>query len=149
MNRNQESRTGHFAPIRPGSAQSRSSQADGPGTGSVPGTPASLSVNYLPTKFAPVVGIKRRKGGDVHVPKRGGGRDAFRAGEARMPQANDEDYDGVQSGWFGKNGRRAKPKMKWNRFKLILFVANLLVRISASIPARSALTSLNSCVCIR
>lgn len=95
-------------------------------------TPTSLSVNYLPSKFAPVGGARRRagKGGAAEdAPKRGGGREAFRAGENRMPDATDEDYDGVQGAWFGKTGGHTKPRMKWTRFKWILFVANLLVRL--------------------
>lgn len=72
----------------------------------------SLSVNYLPTKFSPIVppgGIRKRKGGDdvePVIPKRGGGVDVFRAGQARMPG--------------GKS-------MRWTKFKWILFITNLFV----------------------
>ncbi|KAH9912154.1 uncharacterized protein BXZ73DRAFT_93244 [Epithele typhae] len=55
--------------------------------------------------------------------RRGGGRDAFKANEARMPGEGDDDYDGVDPG--RKGGRR----LRWNRFKWILFVANLLFSI--------------------
>jgi hypothetical protein len=40
------------------------------------------------------------------MPKRGGGRGAFRSGEARMPAEHDDDHDGINSGWFGKDGGR-------------------------------------------
>ncbi|KAG1804470.1 hypothetical protein EV424DRAFT_1432108 [Suillus variegatus] len=79
----------------------------------------SLSVNYLPNKFAS--GLlsptpRRRRPGkdnDDHpaMHKRGGGREAFKSGEARMPAEGDEDYDGVT--WF-----------KW-----ALFIANLALSI--------------------
>jgi len=62
------------------------------------------------------------------IPKRGGGREAFKSGEARMPGEGDDDYDGVNSGWFGgAAGGRPKPRMRWNRFKWILFVSNILL----------------------
>ncbi|KAA1477993.1 hypothetical protein DENSPDRAFT_787427 [Dentipellis sp. KUC8613] len=91
----------------------------------------SLSVNYLPSKFSDAVlynGLKRRNrnGQTVGVPKRGGGREAFRSGEARMPNEADEDYDGVQSGWFGKDGKGPKSRLRWNRFKWVLFFSNFL-----------------------
>jgi hypothetical protein len=88
-----------------------------------PGTPSSLSQHYLPQKFAPLTNVRRRKGyaADPTLPKRGGGREAFGAGTARMPDAKDEDYDGVQNG-FGAGGAG-----KWTRFKWILFVANSCV----------------------
>lgn len=90
----------------------------------------SLSVNYLPNKFSDALlynGLKRRngKGPSMPMPKRGGGREAFRSGEARMPGEGDEDYDGVQSGWFSKGGS-VKSALRWNRFKWTLFVANTL-----------------------
>ncbi|THH27931.1 hypothetical protein EUX98_g6260 [Antrodiella citrinella] len=93
-------------------------------------TGTSLSVNYLPAKFSGSLGSKRRKGKDAAellMPKQGGGRDAFRSNEARMPGAADEDYDGVNSGWFGgKEGGRTRPGGRWTRFKWILFFANIL-----------------------
>jgi hypothetical protein len=62
--------------------------------------------------------------------KRGGGREAFRSSEARMPAEGDEDYDGITGRWFGgKEGAHARPHMHWNRFKWALFVANLAVSI--------------------
>jgi hypothetical protein len=100
----------------------------------------SLSINYLPTKFSSsLLGrgtARKRKGkkGDALnpvVPKRGGGVEAFRSGEARMPGEGDEDYDGVTGGWLGGKVAGSKPKkLRWNRFKWILFLANILVRIS-------------------
>jgi hypothetical protein len=93
----------------------------------------SLSINYLPSKFSPSLlsgGARKRKGktGDVIdpvMPKRGGGVEAFRSGEARMPQGGDEDYDGVTGGWLG--GGLKPRKLRWNKFKWILFFANVLV----------------------
>ncbi|KAG1902738.1 uncharacterized protein F5891DRAFT_1186380 [Suillus fuscotomentosus] len=98
----------------------------------------SLSVNYLPNKFAS--GLlsptpRRRRPGkanDDHpaMHKRGGGREAFKSGEARMPAEGDEDYDGVTGGWFGgKEGGHTRPHMHWNRFKWALFIANLALSI--------------------
>ncbi|KAI0076802.1 hypothetical protein K474DRAFT_1597270 [Panus rudis PR-1116 ss-1] len=95
----------------------------------------SLSVNYLPTKFSNTLVTKRRKGGKdaaggYIVPKQGGGREAFRSNESRMPGAGDDDYDGVTSGWFGgKEGGRTRPRLRWNRFKWTLFVANTILTL--------------------
>ncbi|TBU25866.1 tetraspanin Tsp2 [Dichomitus squalens] len=93
------------------------------------GKATSLSVNYLPSKFSSNIlsgGMKRRKGkgGDIPIPKRGGGREAFRANEARMPGDGDDDYDGVS---FGQGGR--KGRLRWNRFKWILFFSNLVFSV--------------------
>jgi hypothetical protein len=92
----------------------------------------SLSVNYLPTKFSDAVlynGLKNR-GKAFHLgPKRGGGREAFRSGEARMPGDGDEDYDGIQGSFFTKEGGRTKPRLRWNGFKWTLFLSNFLVSI--------------------
>src|SRR5688572_8630783 len=75
-------------------------------------TNLSLSVNYIPSKFsatrASSGGLRNRKGPDS-IPKRGGGLDAFRSGEARMPQG--------------------KGQMRWTKFKWILFFSNILVRL--------------------
>jgi len=90
----------------------------------------SRSVNYLPTKFSDAVlynGLKNRGKGNQLGPKRGGGREAFRSGEARMPGEGDDDYDGVQGGLFGKEGGRTRPRLRWNKFKWSLFLSNLLV----------------------
>lgn len=92
----------------------------------------SLSINYLPSKFSDAVlynGLKNR-GKGLHLgPKRGGGREAFRSGEARMPGEGDEDYDGVQGSLFGKEGGRTQPRLRWNKFKWTLFFSNILVSI--------------------
>ncbi|KIK19622.1 hypothetical protein PISMIDRAFT_682940, partial [Pisolithus microcarpus 441] len=104
----------------------------------------SLSVNYLPSKFSSGIlspGATRRKHGvDISVPKRGGGREAFKASEPRMPDDGDEDYDGVSGDWFGgKEGGRTRPRMRWNKFKWSLFVANACLSVYA-------LTGLISCL---
>ena len=92
----------------------------------------SLSVNYLPTKFSDAVlynGLKNRGKAFPLGPKRGGGREAFRSGEARMPGDGDEDYDGIQGSFFTKEGGRTKPRLRWNGFKWTLFFSNFLVSI--------------------
>ncbi|KAF9445753.1 hypothetical protein P691DRAFT_805241 [Macrolepiota fuliginosa MF-IS2] len=94
----------------------------------------SLSVNYIPSKFSDAMlspaGPRRRKGaGGFSIPKPGGGVEAFRSGEARMPGANDEDYDGIQSGVLGAKDRRTGRRMRWTRFKWILFFANIFLTI--------------------
>ncbi|KAG6330589.1 hypothetical protein ID866_8500 [Astraeus odoratus] len=96
----------------------------------------SLSVNYLPSKFSTGLlspGARRRKGrSGAHVPKRGGGREAFKSNEPRMPAEDDEDYDGVTGGWFGgKEGGHTLPRMRWNKFKWTLFIANICLSIYA------------------
>jgi hypothetical protein len=92
----------------------------------------SLSVNYIPHKFSDAM-FRQRKGFPA-MPKLGGGVEAFRSGEARMPGANDEDYDGVQSGWLGAKDRQTGRRMRWTRFKWILFSANVLVSCCSFIP---------------
>lgn len=92
----------------------------------------SLSVNYLPSKFSDAVlynGLKNRGKAFHPGPKRGGGREAFRSGEARMPGDGDEDYDGIQGSFFTKEGGRTKPRLRWNGFKWTLFFSNFLVSI--------------------
>jgi hypothetical protein len=100
------------------------------------GSPVSLSVNYLPSKFSDTLlipGARRRKGKsgvNAMMPKRGGGVEAFRSGEARIPGQNDDDYDGVSGGlWGGKNGGKTQPRLRWNRFKWTLFIANIFLTI--------------------
>lgn len=91
----------------------------------------SLTVNYVPTKLSAALlspantGPYRRKGkGDsLSLPKQGGGVDAFRSGEARIGSRHDDEYDGIMHGYS-----RGKKKMKWTKFKWILFFANILVR---------------------
>ena len=97
----------------------------------------SLSINYLPSKFSNTIVTKRRrngKGADYMMPKQGGGREAFKSNEARMPGEGEDDYDGVDVGLFGgKEGGRSRPKGHWNRFKWCLFVANSIVRALSSV----------------
>ncbi|KAF9239480.1 hypothetical protein BU15DRAFT_88029 [Melanogaster broomeanus] len=113
-------------------------------TATLPKGSSSLSVNYLPTKFSPSLisrAVRSRKGKEKAQFPRGGGREAFKIGEARMPEAGDEDYDGVTGGWFGgKEG--AHIRMRWNRFKVALFIAN----IAASRLSVYALTGLIFCL---
>lgn len=46
-----------------------------------------------------------------------------------MPGEGDDDYDGVNDAWFGgKAGGHPKHRMRWNRFKWILFLSNVTVR---------------------
>ncbi|KAM5538363.1 hypothetical protein V8D89_007965 [Ganoderma adspersum] len=114
---------------RSGSYRSMSPKNDTPlmGGGDTKGT--SLSVNYLPSKFSANIlagGMKRRKGkggSPIPIPKTGGGREAFRANESRMPGDGDDDYDGVS---FGQS---RKGRLRWNRFKWVLFIANLVFTI--------------------
>ncbi|KAJ2919060.1 hypothetical protein MD484_g1335, partial [Candolleomyces efflorescens] len=127
----------------------------------------SLSVNYLPSKFSSGMlnleareGARRRRGGGVkgggkglemggmRMPKMGGGREAFRAGEARMAGDGDEDEDDEfranesvdtnRSSWaFWRKPTRVetpitplpRKKMRWNRFKWILFACNTMLTV--------------------
>ncbi|KAF8808256.1 hypothetical protein BYT27DRAFT_7287627 [Phlegmacium glaucopus] len=57
-----------------------------------------LSVNYIPSKFS---------NDEPNLPKRGGGLQAFKTNEPRMPQG--------------------KGRLRWHRFKWILFVTNFLL----------------------
>lgn len=89
---------------------------------------ASLSVNYVPNKFSMIAspGLQKRRSA-IKPPamKTGGGREAFRSHEARMPDANDDDYDGVDN----INLSQMRPRLRWNRFKWILFCSNFLVSV--------------------
>jgi len=87
--------------------------------------PASLSINYVPTKFtklhAPGDWAHRRA-------KTGGGRDAFAKNESRMGMVGTVDDDEGVVFQLGKGGlKKKKPKLRWNRFKWILFLTNLTV----------------------
>jgi len=123
-------------PPNPPFASSGVSPSSSSPTGSVSGDDGgnvSLTVNYIPSKFSNSLltgsfrNRKSNKGVDPVIPKRGGGVDAFRSGEARMPVQADEDYDGVTSAWFGKDA--TKKKMRWNKFKWTLFCANVLLTL--------------------
>ncbi|KAI6131928.1 hypothetical protein EDD17DRAFT_1776567 [Pisolithus thermaeus] len=90
----------------------------------------SLSVNYLPSKFSSGIfspGARRCKHGvDLSIPKRGGGWETS--------------YDGVSGNRFGgKEGGHTHPRMRWNKFKMELFVANVCLSVYA-------LTSLIFCL---
>ncbi|KIL71224.1 hypothetical protein M378DRAFT_65316 [Amanita muscaria Koide BX008] len=112
------------------------------------GDSSSLTVNYLPRKFSSTIlnpaNPRRRKntafpksGAPATFPKRGGGVDAFRSGESRIPDPSvngDDAYYGVDAHSPGAKtevfgGQRRAKKSKWNKFKWILFVSNLLFTI--------------------
>ena len=75
------------------------------------------------------------------VPKMGGGVDVFKSGEARMGGEGDEDEDvyiddkrsTTNNRWFERGRRRKslqhKRKLRWNKFKWILFISNTLVSL--------------------
>jgi len=93
----------------------------------------SLSINYVPAKFSRPhsPGIHQRKNAKPGGPKRGGGLDAFGDGHNRMADRDDEDYEGIQfgggpAGWSSSN---KKPRLRWNRFKWILFIMNICLTI--------------------
>ncbi|KAG6906389.1 hypothetical protein DXG01_014155 [Tephrocybe rancida] len=98
-------------------------------------TDLSLTANDLLLKFAhtpllPGASHSRKRKGrksEMNGPKRGGGVESFRSGEARMPGQEDDGYDGVQGRVFGKDGAGKKGKLRWNKFKWILFFANILL----------------------
>jgi len=96
----------------------------------------SLSLNYIPTKFSGPLNsdVKRR---NVHGIKQGGGREAFKRRESRMPRGDDEDYDGVENvrqTWFGgPPGAKKKKRLRWTSFKWILFCTNFLVMLYSTI----------------
>lgn len=83
---------------------------------------SARSANYVPSKFPrpQSVGLYRRR--NHLLLKSGGGRDVFAHDQARMPDVGDEDYDGVDV------GKTQRPRLRWNRFKWCLFLANLVVR---------------------
>ncbi|KAG6906867.1 hypothetical protein DXG01_011629 [Tephrocybe rancida] len=97
-------------------------------------TDLSLMVNYLPSKFShtpllPSASLSRKaKGGkaEMNVPKRGGGVEAFRSLEARMPGQEDDDYDGVQGRTFEKDGAGKKGEVELTTYALIALVFSLL-----------------------
>jgi hypothetical protein len=102
----------------------------------------SLSVNYLPSKFSSGVlvgGGEARRRPATHdsilgVPKMGGGIDVFKSGEARMGgEGEDDDVNGTTKRWFVRgrkqNSQPLKRKLRWNKFKWILFAANTIVSL--------------------
>ncbi|KAJ7638355.1 hypothetical protein FB45DRAFT_739702 [Roridomyces roridus] len=97
-----------------------SSRGSSPGP-ALDGSNVSLTVNYLPSKLPAITAGPRKrrmgKGMDMLLgPKLGGGVEAFRSGEARMGQDDDD-------GLFG--GKGPKRRLRWTPFKWILFVANI------------------------
>jgi hypothetical protein len=120
----------------------------------------SLSVNYLPSKFSSGmlskelqekdVGTRRRKprrtGKSVErlleIPKMGGGVEAFKAGESRIREDDDETYRHGESStrrprallsrltfWKRGDTGAASKSMRWNRFKSVLFVSNAVLTV--------------------
>ena len=87
-----------------------------PSTTSLPSTTnLSLSVNYIPSKFSEFRTRKRGKCEDgPNLPKKGGGSQAFKTKEARIPPG--------------------KGKLRWNKFKWILCVTNSLVSMFPANP---------------
>lgn len=108
-----------------GSRRSSQSSVKTPDSPSKP-RPQSLSVNYVPAKFT-----KRHEPGSwAHRrAKQGGGRDAFAKNAQRMGDLGTVDDDEGVVFQLGKGGLKAKkkPKLRWNRFKWVLFVANSIV----------------------
>ncbi|KAJ7148519.1 tetraspanin Tsp2 family [Mycena crocata] len=86
----------------------------------------SLSVNYLPSKFSDALaagGARRRKRMKQPEMARGGGVDAFRKGEARMPEDRDDLHpSAARKGWFD----RSETGSRWTRFKWVLFLFNIV-----------------------
>lgn len=90
--------------------------------------PNSLSINYVPTKFTKL----HAQGDWAHRrAKQGGGRDAFAANAARMGSPGTVDDDEGLVFQLGKGGLKSKhkPKLRWNRFKWILFGCNSVVSV--------------------
>ena len=119
----------------------------------------SLSVNYFPSKFSSGIlvggggGEARKRPVTLDsidflgLPKMGGGIDVFKSGEARMGGEgdgdDDDDYvcidDGNNDGrrptkkWFARGRKQNSPmhnrKLRWNKFKWILFISNTVVSL--------------------
>ena len=84
---------------------------------------ARLSAHYLPTKFSrPNSGVFRRRKKVASQLKIGGGRLAFGKRQRRMPEVDDEDYDGLDI------SKRPVTTLRWTGFKWCLFVSNVIVR---------------------
>ncbi|OCF76953.1 tetraspanin Tsp2 [Kwoniella mangroviensis CBS 8886] len=87
---------------------------------------SSLSLNYVPAKFT-----KLHSPGDrtrYRKAKQGGGRDAFALNAQRMGMPGTVDDDEGVVFQIGKGGlKKKKPKLRWNRFKWCLFVANTVL----------------------
>ncbi|OCF45877.1 tetraspanin Tsp2 [Kwoniella heveanensis CBS 569] len=87
--------------------------------------PSSLSLNYVPAKFTKL----HSQGEYAHrKAKQGGGRDAFAANAQRMGMMGTVDDDEGVVFQVGKGGlKKKKPKLRWNRFKWILFISNIVL----------------------
>lgn len=90
--------------------------------------PSSLSVNYVPAKFTKL--HEPGKWQHRNQRKQGGGRDAFASDASRMGQVGTVDDDEGTVFALGKGGlkQKKKPKLRWNRFKWAILLANILVR---------------------
>lgn len=90
-----------------------------PTTGQNSTTGLSLTINYVPSKFSGT--IFRRKT-TAKMPKPGGGVEAFRSGESRMPGQTFGNENRISM--FGGKLQVAN-KYRWNKFKWVLFFSNL------------------------
>lgn len=85
---------------------------------------SSLSLNYVPAKFTRL----HAPGDYAHRRKQGGGRDAFASNAQRMGQVGTVDDDEGVIFQVSESGLKKKnPKLRWNRFKWVLFLANSVV----------------------
>ncbi len=121
-----DSLTPPTVPFRGDEGSRRSSVSSDKYSGMRKTRPSSLSVNYVPAKFtklhAPGTWAHRRA-------KQGGGRDAFATDASRMGMMGTVDDDEGVVFQLGKGGlKKKKPRLRWNRFKLVLFFANTVVR---------------------
>ena len=110
----------------------------------------SLMINYLPSKFSGVIlsdsfHARRHKG---HTESTGSlmprlpdgiSLDEFRPGESRPTSdfLEHEDLRGDSGStrlWLSNNRRKKYRKLTWNKFKWILFIANVSVRIDITSP---------------
>ncbi|KAJ7446654.1 hypothetical protein B0H11DRAFT_1745592 [Mycena galericulata] len=125
--------SGSFSTSRPASAFGISADGSGGNRAST-----SLSVNYVPSKFSDALatgGARRRRkvgagGKRAAMGARGGGVDAFKKGEARMPGPEDRDDlhpPTDRPNWLDK----AEPGGRWTRFKWVLFVFNAAYSVFA------------------
>lgn len=132
------SRRSSFSSLRPRSIFGRNNSAMTDSKDMSASRPMSLSINYVPAKFAklhaPGDHAHRRKGrGDEGLVKRGGGRSAFADDAGRMGAVGfvDDDYGteyNVGKGGLKKKDRKSWKRLRWNRFKWCLFAANTVVR---------------------
>lgn len=87
---------------------------------------SSLSLNYVPAKFTRL----HAPGDYAHRRKQGGGRDAFASDAQRMGQVGTVDDDEGVIFQVSESGlKKKKPKLRWNRFKWVLFFATSVVSV--------------------